>query len=100
MDPVIAVWINLAITLGGVLMMLGAKRQQINDTIRRVEECEECIEGLKDGKLAVSDYRREHSDTYKYIGDVDKRAAESTNEVRTRVVRLEERAFGPGGHRR
>lgn len=100
MDPIVAVWINLAITLGGVLMMIGAKRQQINDLVQGRKDMEEEIDRLKDSKLAVSDYRRERDDTYRYIIDVDKRAADSTSEVRGRVVRLEERAFGSGGQRR
>lgn len=100
MDPVAAVWINLAITLAGVLIMLGAKRQQITDNTRRLESCEECIDELKDGKLSVDDYRREYREVKEYIGDVDSRAATNTNEVRGRVQRLEERALGAGGHRR
>lgn len=99
MDPVVAVWINLAITLAGVLMMLGAKRQQINDHAKRIESIDECIDDLKDNKLSVDDYRREHHEQNKYIGDVDKRASENTAEVRGRVVRLEERSLGGGARR-
>lgn len=91
-DPSLAVWIALALNAGGVLMMLGAKRQQIADLLKRTADNEDCIDRIEREKLAVSDYRREHRETHERITELDTR-------VDRRVGRIETRLDGAGGRR-
>jgi uncharacterized protein HemX len=98
-DPQWAVWIALAINVAGVLMMLGAKRQQMKDQERRLQKAEDKVDELELIKLAVDDYRREYAETQRRIGDVDRRLGERANELVIRISRLEERGFARGNSR-
>jgi uncharacterized protein HemX len=98
-DPQWAVWIALAINIAGVLMMLGAKRQQMKDQERRLLEAEEKVDELERTKLAIDDYRREYRELQIRISDADKRAGDRAGELVARIVRVEERGFNARGGR-
>lgn len=101
MDPVVAVWIALALNAAGVVMMLGAKRQQLSDVLKRTTDNEDEIDRIKREKLAVADYYRENKQTHARITEVDQRHVRETDQVNGRCTRLESRldGLGHGGRR-
>lgn len=98
-DPAVAVWIALALNAGGVLMMLGAKRQQIADLLNRMRDNEECVDRLEREKLAVTDYRIEKKEIHARISDNEERRAREMSSVDQRCTRIESRLDGHGGRR-
>jgi|RhiMethySRZTD1v2_1073278.scaffolds.fasta_scaffold1249232_2 hypothetical protein len=100
-DPSVAVWIALALNAGGVLMMLGAKRQQIADLLKRMQENEDCVDRLEREKLAVSDYHRENKQVHARITEHEDRRVREMVSVDGRFIRIETRMDGQerGGRR-
>jgi uncharacterized protein HemX len=94
LDPSVAVWIALALNAGGVLMMLGAKRQQIADLLKRMQDNEECVDRLERTKLAVEDYHREHKQVHARITEHEDRRVREMVSVDGRFIRIETRMDG------
>ena len=88
MDPVVAVWVGLALNVGGVFMMLGAKRQQISDLVKRMDRVETDCDLLDHDKLSVQDYHREQEQLSARIGELDTRHVRDLARVENRLDAL------------
>lgn len=100
-DPSVAVWIALALNAAGVVMMLGAKRQQLSDLLKRMQDNEECVDRLEREKLAVTDYHRENKQVHARITEHEDRRVREMVQVDGRFIRVESRLDGHerGGRR-
>jgi hypothetical protein len=94
LDPSVAVWIALALNAGGVVMMLGAKRQQLSDLLKRMQDNEECVDRLEREKLAVTDYHRENRQVHARITEHEERRVREMVSVDGRFIRIETRMDG------
>jgi uncharacterized protein HemX len=99
LDPSVAVWIALALNAAGVVMMLGAKRQQLSDLLKRMQDNEDCVDRLEREKLAVSDYHRENRQTHARITEHEERRVREMVAMDGRFIRIENRLDVQGGRR-